>query len=396
MNRNRIRSLFAASLLYFAALYVYVPSLPAHIAERTSSLAAVGVVLSMYGLWMAVLRMPVGVITDATGRNKPYLVAGVLLAGVGAVVMVLGRSVGTLAVGRSLTGASAAVWVPMMVVFAGFYPPERTIFATSLLSFAGSFGQMIGTGCTGFLEAHGGHELPFIVAAALALAATLIVLSVRIPRKDAAHRSMVSGRSILAIFGRGDVLIPSFTNALCQFGVWAITFGFMPLLARQLGAGSVVVSLIMSLNIVANTAANLLATMIVRRGGKGIILYGSFVAFAAGAVMAAAARSVAPLFISTVIMGLANGMFFPILLGLSIERVDVFHRSTAMGIHQSVYAIGMFCGPWIGGILADAVGIRMMFVIVAAFSVAAPSALISFGRSVASAADRQQASQGNP
>lgn len=81
-------------------------------------------------------------------------------------------------------------------------------------------------------------------------------------------------------------------------------------------------------------------------------------------------------------MGLANGLFFPILLGLSIQRVDVAHRSTAMGIHQSVYAIGMFTGPWIGGVLADAVGIRGMFAIVAAFSLVAPSALIAFNRPV--------------
>ncbi len=396
MNRHAVRALFAASLLYFAALYVYVPSLPGYIAERTSSLAAVGVVLSMYGLWMAVLRMPLGVITDATGRFKPYLLGGVLLAGIGAVVMVLGRSIGSLAVGRALTGVSAAVWVPMMVVFAGLYPPERTIFATSLLSFASSFGQMIATGATGFLEAHGGHELPFVVAAGLSVAATLIVFSVRIPRRDASHRGMVSGRSILSIFGRRDVLVPSFTNALVQFGVWAITFGFMPLLARQVGAGSVAVGLIMTLNIAANTVANLFATMIPHRGGRLAFLYGGFAAFAAGAGLAAAARSVPLLFVSTVVMGLANGLLFPILLGLSIEKVDAFHRSTAMGIHQSVYAIGMFTGPWIGGIVADWVGMRMMFVIVGVFCLAAPAALISLGRPLAGGQARRQASQGTP
>ena len=393
MNRSRIRALFVASLLFFAALYVYVPSLPAHIAERTSSLTAVGLVLSMYGLCMALLRMPVGVITDATGRNKPYLVAGVLMAGLGAVVMAMGRSVAPLAVGRALTGVSAAVWVPMMVVFAGFYPPEKTIFATSLLSFASSFGQMIGTGSTGFLEAHGGRELPFIAAALLSLAATAIIVFIRVPRKDESHRGMVSAKSILSIFGRRDVLIPSFTNALCQFGVWATTFGFMPLLARRAGADSVSVSLIMTLNIAANTAANLFATFLARRGGRGIYLYGSFATFAIGAVLAAAAHSIPLLFVSTVIMGLANGLFFPILLGLSIERVDAFHRSTAMGIHQSVYAIGMFTGPWIGGVLADAVGIRLMFVIVAAFSLAAPSVLISFRPASSAARDLQKTSQ---
>jgi MFS family permease len=90
-------------------------------------------------------------------------------------------------------------------------------------------------------------------------------------------------------------------------------------------------------------------------------------------------------------MGLANGLFFPILLGLSIEGVDTYHRSTAMGIHQSVYAIGMFSGPWIGGLLADAVGIRWMFVIVGAFCLAAPSALISRYRAASDAPEPAEA-----
>jgi predicted MFS family arabinose efflux permease len=378
--RGRIFALFGAAVLYFVALYAYVPSLPAYIATRTSSLASVGVVLSMYGLWMAVLRVPLGIVTDATGRNKPYLIGGVLLAGVGAVFMALGKSLGTLAFGRALTGAAAAAWVPMMVVFAGFYPPEQTIFATSLLSFASSLGQMIGTGITGFLETLGGHGLTFFAAAGLSIVATVMVALVRIPRSDASHRGLVTGRSVIAIFRRRDVLIPSFTNALCQFGVWALTFGFMPLLARRMGASAVATSLLMTLNIAANTAANLFATLIANRGRRRLILYGSFAAFAAGALMASFGQTVPLLFVSTVVMGLANGMFFPVLLGLSIQGVDAAHRSTAMGIHQAVYAVGMFTGPWIGGVLADALGIRAMFAIVAVFSLVAPSALIAFNR----------------
>ncbi|HUJ75846.1 MAG TPA: MFS transporter, partial [bacterium] len=127
MNRGPARALFAASTLFFAALYTYVPALPAYVAGRTVSLTAVGVVLSMYGLWMAVFRIPLGVITDATGRTKPYLAGGVLVAGVGAVVMMLGHSAVPLALGRALTGLSAAAWVPLMVVFAGYFPPEQAV-----------------------------------------------------------------------------------------------------------------------------------------------------------------------------------------------------------------------------------------------------------------------------
>jgi MFS family permease len=37
-----------------------------------------------------------------------------------------------------------------------------------------------------------------------------------------------------------------------------------------------------------------------------------------------------------------------------------------MGLHQAVYASGMFAGPWLSGILADAVGLRPMLGITAA------------------------------
>jgi DHA1 family multidrug resistance protein-like MFS transporter len=55
------------------------------------------------------------------------------------------------------------------------------------------------------------------------------------------------------------------------------------------------------------------------------------------------------------------GISYPVLMGMSIRCVEDAERTTAMGLHQAVYAIGMFGGPWVGGWLADAVGIRPMF-----------------------------------
>jgi MFS family permease len=60
-------------------------------------------------------------------------------------------------------------------------------------------------------------------------------------------------------------------------------------------------------------------------------------------------------------IGLGNGLAYPLLMGMSIEHVEEERRSTAMGLHQAVYAIGMFAGPWLSGILADRMGIQPMF-----------------------------------
>jgi MFS family permease len=53
-------------------------------------------------------------------------------------------------------------------------------------------------------------------------------------------------------------------------------------------------------------------------------------------------------------------------MGMSIEKVDESERATAMGLHQAVYSSGMFAGPWLSGILADAIGIQPMFAVTGA------------------------------
>ena len=52
-------------------------------------------------------------------------------------------------------------------------------------------------------------------------------------------------------------------------------------------------------------------------------------------------------------------------MGLSIANVEEGERNTAMGLHQAVYGIGMFAGPWLSGLLAVPLGIQPMFAITA-------------------------------
>ncbi|HSJ54023.1 MAG TPA: MFS transporter, partial [Anaerolineae bacterium] len=67
------------SFLYWVSLYLYVPTLPTYAESRSQSLAQVGVILSQYGLWKAVVRLPLGIAADWIGRRKPFILGGILL-----------------------------------------------------------------------------------------------------------------------------------------------------------------------------------------------------------------------------------------------------------------------------------------------------------------------------
>jgi len=367
-SRRLVIALYAmAVFLYWMALYLYLPTLPTYVQSKSENLALVGVVLSMYGLWQAIMRLPLGIAADWLGWRKPFIIAGFALAGLGAWTMGSAESVNGLIVGRSITGLAASMWVPLVVVFSSLFPPQDAVRATAMLTLIGSIGRVLATSVTGSLNELGGYSLPFFLAAGAAVLAIVVVLPAR-ERVRPPRRPSVAG--IGSLITRRDVLLPSVLNAVNQYANYAATFGFLPVLARQLGATDVALSMLVSLNIVLFTLGNLVATAVVGRIGARRLVVLSFALLSTGLGGAALAPSLPLLFASQFCLGLASGIVYPVLMGMSIQGVADAERTTAMGLHQAVYAIGMFGGPWVSGLLADAMGIRPMFGVTAGLCLA--------------------------
>ena len=358
-SRRLLVTLYAiAVFLYWIALYLYMPTLPTYTQSKSDNLALVGVVLSMYGLWQAIIRLPLGIAADWLGRRKPFIIVGLALAGLGAWTMGTANSVNGLIIGRAITGLAAGTWVPLVAVFSSLFPPREAVRATATLTLIGSVGRVLAAGVTGSLNELGGYSLAFFLAAGAAAMAILIVLPAQEERR-LPQRPSVAG--IGSLITRSDVLLPSLLAALSQYANWAATFGFMPILARRLGATDVMQSLLVSMHIGVMLLGNLVATSIVGRTGARRLVYLSFVLLAAGLGGAALTPSLVLLFASQFCIGLSQGIGYPVLMGMSIQHVADAERTTAMGLHQAVYAVGMFAGPWLSGILADGMGIQPMF-----------------------------------
>ena len=347
-----------AAFLYWMGLYLYVPTLPTYVQSKSNKLALVGIVLSQYGLWQAIVRLPLGIVADWLGWRKPLIIVGLALAGLGAWTMGMADSVNGLIIGRAITGLAAGTWVPLAVVFSSLFPSHETVRAIALLTFVGSVGRVLATGVTGSLNELGGYSLAFFLAAGAAVLAILSVLPTR-ERHRARQRLSIEG--IGRLVSRWDVLLPSLLAAVSLYANSATTFGFTPILARQLGATDVTQSVLVSMQIGVVTLGNLLVMTIVSRVGARRLVYLSFVLLSAGLGGAALAPSLSLLFVSQFCIGLSLGIGCPVLMGMSIQYVADANRTTAMGLHQAVYAIGMFGGPWLSGVLADAVGIQPMF-----------------------------------
>jgi len=176
-------------------------------------------------------------------------------------------------------------------------------------------------------------------------------------------------QSLLKLVTRKDVLLPSLLSMIVLYAVWGLSYGFFPLLAGQLGASEVTLSVLVSMNVVIIILGNLATTTITPKVGTRRMAALSYLAQAVGIGLVALIPALPIVFVAQILVGYAFGVSYPLLMGLSIQYVAEHERATAMGLHQAVYSIGMFGGPWLSGLLADSIGMRPMLGITAIFSV---------------------------
>ncbi len=352
----------AVGFLYWVGLYLYVPTLPNYIQTKTNDLAMVGTILSMYGLWQGIIRLPLGIAADWCGRRKPFVASCLVLLAIGAFVLGSAQNASGLLIGRIITGLAAGTWVPLVVLFNSFFPPEDSVRATALLNFAAFAGRMLATSLNGWLNELGGYTLAFYLAAGVSVLATLVTLTTKEKARPPRPPSVASLGNLVT---RRDVLLPSLLSIIIHYIAFGTTFGFLPILAKEMGASDVTQSMLVTLNVALTIVSSILVTSLAKRVSNRLLVYVSCVSAALGIVLAAYAPSLPLLYVAQAFLGIGFGIGYSVTMGMSIQYVEDRERTTAMGLYQALYSIGMFAGPWISGMVAGTVGIRTMLIITA-------------------------------
>ena len=117
----------------------------------------------------------------------------------------------------------------------------------------------------------------------------------------------------------------------------------------------------MTVMFAASSVGSLAMMYVVNRLGYSISLLLSFLVMAGAFAWVPFIHNVPLLIASQMLVGLGRGIFFPVLMALSIQSVPSTERATAMGVFQSLYAIGMLLGPLLLGFFADGLGLDSVF-----------------------------------
>lgn len=159
-----VAALMLAAFTFNTTENLPVGLLPLIADDLRVSLASVGLLVTGYGLTVAVVSLPVTHVTRSIPRR--HVLSGLL----GLLVLASwmsalgGLSYGFLLAARIATAlAQALFWAVMGPVAVGLYPPERRGRVIGLLSVGGSLATVLGVPAGTWLGGHGGWRAPFLV-----------------------------------------------------------------------------------------------------------------------------------------------------------------------------------------------------------------------------------------
>ncbi|WP_342027753.1 MFS transporter [Lihuaxuella thermophila] len=341
--------------------FIYLPILSPYIEWLGGEYTFTGLVLGSYGLMQFLFRLPVGICSDLIKSRRPFIIFGMFTSAFSCLAFALTDSLGWVLLARSLAGIAVATWVVFTVLFSSYFADQEVHRAMSGIQFVVVLAQLLGMCLSGYLVEQWGWHAPFWAGGIIGLIGVVLSFLIDEP-KEGIGRQPVPFKALISVMKEPVLLKVSLLSVIAHSMIFTTMFGFLPSYALKLGLRASDLSLIVLFFMIPHAFATLFIGKIF------VPVFGKWNSLMIAFLLSAFFTLVTP-FIDTkgwlcLILGLNGffqGLLFPPLLGMAIETIPHEKRATAMGIYQALYAIGMFAGPFLAGVLNSAMGLTAGF-----------------------------------
>ncbi|MFF4350175.1 MFS transporter [Streptomyces sp. NPDC001530] len=360
----RRRAAVVAALMLAAFTFNTTENLPVGLLSLISddlrvSLASVGLLVTGYGLTVAVVSLPVAHVTRSVPRR--HVLAGLLgLLVLASWVSALGAlSYGPLLAARVATAlAQALFWAVMGPVAVGLFPPERRGRIIGLLSAGGSLASVLGVPAGTWLGGHSGWRTPFLVLGALGLV-SLVMIAVLLPTSrpeegHAAYGAAPDARRFAVVLA---------TTALSVTGAFAGFTYVVAFLDEVSGFSRGSVSALLLVFGVAGIAGVSAAGPLLDRFPRGTLTVP--VATQAVALLGLYAGGGRSQVVAIALLMLLGASVGPVFMATQSQvlRFAPGRTELALAANSAAFNAGVAAGALTGGALLSAVGVRGTFLV---------------------------------
>lgn len=353
---------FIITGFFWFSLYTYIPQMTNYAKEMGASYKMIGLIAGVYGLSQTILRIPLGIVSDAFNRRKVFVEIGLLITVASALLVFLVPNVYMLLMGRFIAGIAAATWVNFTVMFSGYFEASQSTKAIGIINSASKVGQFTAMLLGGVVSLRFGIRYVFLLSALGGSIGFILSLFVR-EKQDPRRRKTFRTADLSSILSDRYILHISLLGIISQLMNYSTTFGFTPLIASGLGADNLDLGLLATaFNLPQIAFAALSGTLFIKYFGEKTTLLLGFSVTTAMCMITPFVPNLPILYFVQVVNGIGNAISFPLLMGLVIKNVDTGLRNTTMGVYQAMYGVGMLIGPMLLGSVGDAFGLVSGFI----------------------------------
>lgn len=353
------------NLLVLTGGNMLVSVFPLYIVALGGSTVTVGIAAAVYAVCSFCMRPIAGWILDNKSRRNIFLAAMVGVVLVPPLYLVITPLVLIIA----LRGLHALCWssssTSISANICDVLPEERFGEGMSFFGLTNGLAMIIGPALGLFIWEELGMPPLFWGISGCGACCLALVSRIRFRPLEKTGRWEAGGQSLFkkaaALFEKEALPASALMCCLC-FPGGAIQ-SFIALFCQETGVGNG--GLYFTFQAVGATVVRLFAAKIYDRRGEGPLLYGGCFCFFSGLLAFVFAASPGLFYTGALLYGVGYGVTVPAMQTMSLRTVPARRRGAASSTYLLSYDVSFGLGGLIGGVLAQGVGYRPMFCIMA-------------------------------
>lgn len=349
--------IFLTVLIDMIGFGIVIPILPLYSEHFGASPWQIGLLLGSFSLMQLIFSPILGRWSDRVGR-RPVLIVSILGTALGFLVLGLANTLWMLFLGRIIDGISGGNISTAQAYIADVTPLEKRSSAMGIIGAAFGLGFMLGPALGGIVG-HYSFQLPFYVAAGLALLNSLLIyfcLPESLPeeRRKAPATEMNSIVCTLKAARGTPLSTIMFCSLACTIAFSLVTALFTLFTANRLHwdarENGLLFAYIGFLGILVQ--GGLIRRLVPKTGEKPLVILGSILLFLSMALLPMNS-SLTWIIIASSGLAIGNSLVVPMLSGLVSKSADAQSQGVVLGVMQSVASLGRMIGPAMGGFLLN-------------------------------------------
>ena len=344
------------TFFFWVSLYLYVPILPNYSKDLGASATMIGYIVAAYAIGQMILRIPLGIAVDKWG-TKPFAIITMLCSALGSLGLTLASDPIQLFLARSVTGVAGAGWVAISLLFASQFQNNLMHYASSFMMGINGIAITISTLISGRLADYFGDTTPFIAS----LFVSILGMIVFFASKENKKKNDKKNYNLYEILGSTILIRISIIAIGFHFVTFGVNFGFLPIIIENLGGTKTNIGDITTLSQLAGICGMSLSAWFINKiGTRKTIILGS-ICMIISLIFTSYVENLSLIATLQFISGFGRGILYTVTITLILISFEETSRGLAMGAYQAYYAIGMFLGPALSGLIVNSFGINAIF-----------------------------------